>query len=694
MNNDRLISPRVACLLFAGAFGFYLLGMSPSVSVGDAGEFITAAGTMGVPHAPGYPTYVVTAHAFQRLIPWANPAYRVNLFSTFAAALSVAGIFLVARLAGLGTTAALSSALLFLFSRAPTLSGRGSEVFALHALFLVAVIAAAMERRLILMALIWGVGMGNHQTLLFVIPGLLMYCRASRQWPSMRQGLWMATAAAVGLGTYGFIYMRALRRPFLDVGNGSSLEKLWRIFTRADYGSLTLALGTAPERSVANSARHLARFTTGMAAQVTWVGLLAIAAGVWLWFRKDPARGRLLFVNFLCLGPFFFWLGNLPFDVQSTGLLDRFYIAPLVCAVLLAGMLVESVHQRWPIAAYILALSPLALAFRHAAASDLRHEFRAYAYGRNNLRSSPPHALFIMDGGDDTFYTLAYLTQVEGRRPDLELHDRGGVVFPHLYGGDFRALSHEEKEIRRQAIEKTVAESGRTIVYSTMNPDLLKGVRLEPDGLLYQAAGRGSAVAPGSGALDAKGWPFYDLRDVAPWESSSLREIGDYRMRALVPFYAYQSAIELFAAGEREEARKKLLSANAVGQDVLWLQPNSGYALTLWGYQNVIQGRYDEARRDYALLLHLHPNDSAAWINLGAVAEHENHLDEAIAHYQKAIALNPTSAQAHFNLAVCYWKQRQWTSVERELSTTLQLDPQYPGATNYLAHVRAKLGTP
>ena len=76
----------LVCVMYLTAFGLYLHGAYPSVSVGDSGEFIAASHTLGIPHAPGYPTYVLLAKCAQLAVPWANTAYRVNLLSAVCGA--------------------------------------------------------------------------------------------------------------------------------------------------------------------------------------------------------------------------------------------------------------------------------------------------------------------------------------------------------------------------------------------------------------------------------------------------------------------------------------------------------------------------------------------------------------------------------------------------------------------------------
>src|SRR3989344_6509472 len=74
-------------LAFLIPFIFYLLTLSPTVSFGDTGELITASATLGIPHPPGSPIWVLLSHLFT-YIPVGSIAYRVNLSSAFFVAAS------------------------------------------------------------------------------------------------------------------------------------------------------------------------------------------------------------------------------------------------------------------------------------------------------------------------------------------------------------------------------------------------------------------------------------------------------------------------------------------------------------------------------------------------------------------------------------------------------------------------------
>jgi hypothetical protein len=392
--------------LVLAAFGLYVHGAYPSVSVGDSGEFITAGATLGIPHAPGFPTYVLLAKCVQTVLPWANAAYRINLFSSICGALTVGLVFWIGLQLPLPVPMALLAALLFMVGQAQRVNAQASEVFALHALFSTAVLSSLIGHQWLLAAFLGGLGMGNHQTVLFLMPAVITVYWMSP--PESRTPLLPLSAAFLaGLSVYLILLVRAGQNPSLNGGNPETLERLWRVFTRADYGSLTLAIGETPARTPGFTWMNIERFSRGFVSQLTWAGVVGGGVGLfWAW-KKRLTPAIALAVAWLFIGPGFFLLGNLPFNAQSEGLLERFYIVPTLCWTLLfaTGISFLATRQRW---IGILAFAvPLLLILQPAKAFPLRSDFRAYAYGHNNLRTLPSQTMFIMDGGDDTFYTLA-----------------------------------------------------------------------------------------------------------------------------------------------------------------------------------------------------------------------------------------------------------------------------------------------
>jgi hypothetical protein len=72
------------------AFAVLLLTLSPGILAADAGELQVVAAKWGVAHPPGYPLYTIIAGTFSHTLPFQTPAWRVNLFSAFTGAATVA----------------------------------------------------------------------------------------------------------------------------------------------------------------------------------------------------------------------------------------------------------------------------------------------------------------------------------------------------------------------------------------------------------------------------------------------------------------------------------------------------------------------------------------------------------------------------------------------------------------------------
>src|SRR5881394_2843769 len=87
----------MAAGVFVGALILYILTLAPTTQFWDTSEYIAAAYTLGIPHPPGNPLFVLVAHVFGLLPFMAGYAARINLFAAVTSAVSAACWFLVAE---------------------------------------------------------------------------------------------------------------------------------------------------------------------------------------------------------------------------------------------------------------------------------------------------------------------------------------------------------------------------------------------------------------------------------------------------------------------------------------------------------------------------------------------------------------------------------------------------------------------
>jgi len=88
---DRLI----AWGLGLAALALYGMTAAPTVATvfDDSLEFQVVLPTLGIAHPTGYPLYTLLGWLITRLLPLGDAAYRANLFSALAAALTAALLY-------------------------------------------------------------------------------------------------------------------------------------------------------------------------------------------------------------------------------------------------------------------------------------------------------------------------------------------------------------------------------------------------------------------------------------------------------------------------------------------------------------------------------------------------------------------------------------------------------------------------
>jgi len=134
-------------------------------------------------------------------------------------------------------------------------------------------------------------------------------------------------------------------------------------------------------------------------------------------------------------------------------------------------------------------------------------------------------------------------------------------------------------------------------------------------------------------------------------------------------------------------------------QEALRLDPGQSEARqALEGYyvnQGVMLRRNNqlaESENMFQQAIRLNPSSANAHFELGQVLEQREQVNEAIAEYQETIKADPDKSAAHTRLAALYTKQGQNERAVQEYQEVLRLNPQDPAAYHGLGVAYSELG--
>ncbi|HEV8599332.1 MAG TPA: DUF2723 domain-containing protein, partial [Gemmatimonadales bacterium] len=263
-----------AGLLAALVLVVYLLTLAPTTAFWDTSEYIAAAKTLGIPHPPGNPLFVLLAHVFGLLPLAASYAVRINLFAAVTSALSAGLWFLVAerwlrnlvadrrlRL-GAAATGVLVGALSWTVWNQSTVN---EKVYTVSLFFMALVTWLAVhwgddepgphrDRWLILIAYLLALTSTNHMMGVLAAPAVIVYVlwtdwRVVTRWQVL---LGILVAVVIGMSpNYLFLPIRAAQHPAINEGepvcssivagiqsiwNPSKCQKLSDVLNRVQYG--------------------------------------------------------------------------------------------------------------------------------------------------------------------------------------------------------------------------------------------------------------------------------------------------------------------------------------------------------------------------------------------------------------------------------------------------------------------------
>jgi hypothetical protein len=271
----------------------------------DAGDFLSALLTGGIPHPTGYPTYMILGRLFQ-LLPFGSPVWKAGLFSALCMA---AASGLIAAWAGLfwdritAHPAALAAGGMsgLAFGTAPLVFSHAVivEVQGLQMLLLVCTLGwltlnlfptriAAPRWVAYLLASVVGVSFGNHITLVLLLPLFVpIIWRAFRDPVARKPILIQLGLIGSGLWVYLYLPLAARQFPAINWGNPQTIAGFWWMISGTPYQ------GFLANPSLALIGERMRSLITIAIEQFGWLGL---GMGIWGAVRFPSGERRMAWV--------------------------------------------------------------------------------------------------------------------------------------------------------------------------------------------------------------------------------------------------------------------------------------------------------------------------------------------------------------------------------------------------------------
>src|SRR5689334_10397524 len=280
---DYRPSYRAATIVSAFVFALYVVTLAPSTAMWDTSEYIAAAYTLGLPHPPGNPFFVLIGRVFSILPIAPNVAMRINVLAALSSAAAAGMWFLITervlvgwlperwqRITG-GAAATLIGATAFTVWSQSVVNEKVYTV-SLLGLALVSWLTVRWcddpnepkaDRLLVLIAYLSGLGYANDMAGFVALPAVAIAIVLRGRSVLLRWKLLLAIAGALLLGMTPFLTqpLRAARFPAINEGeptgcttriaasctfSKATVDRFMFNFNRGQYGKPALSQRQAP----------------------------------------------------------------------------------------------------------------------------------------------------------------------------------------------------------------------------------------------------------------------------------------------------------------------------------------------------------------------------------------------------------------------------------------------------------------
>jgi hypothetical protein len=335
--------------------------LAPGVLSWDTAEFQAVAPVLGTAHPTGYPAYVILGFIASHLLPFGDPAYRMNLLQAILAAGAVAGtVAIVQYLTGMRWVALATGLLLLImptwspvsvsfpngtsFTTSPVFwrlsTHADPHMFHLALVALIFLLLLVWERRrtdpdperrgrsdrwLVAAAFVYGVAVANHSLALLLPPAIVLFVLAVAPRILLQWRLIAKCAAVLGV-TVVVLFLELPIRAAMDAPLVYGHPDTWSgfqyvVLAEQFRGSLSDPLGDLG-----------IKYAAVMNLLSSWLGPLAYLAAVGLGTSLVRRPRYVLLSGLAAVATAGFSAGYANADIE------RYYLVPLFVAFTFVGL--------------------------------------------------------------------------------------------------------------------------------------------------------------------------------------------------------------------------------------------------------------------------------------------------------------------------------------------------------------------
>jgi tetratricopeptide (TPR) repeat protein len=272
---------------------------------------------LGISHPAGFPAYNLIAKAIT-FLPLGSIAFRVNLFSALLACMTLVVLYLssieIIKICFPESSVesrigpSLFPPALLAFSSPFWFNSLIAEVYTLHSFFTVLIIYLLLlwknsndSRALFFAALCFGLSAGNHGTVAFYLPAILVLFFAWEKKHRIKNLGITTLVFLIGFSVYLYLPIRSMAEPIIDWGNPETLQNFFDQVTDRRHSNLHFSKLQAPSESTlpVQSFGHqilstfeksgfvFSRLIDDLARQFTWIMVIGFLGGSVLCAKKN-----------------------------------------------------------------------------------------------------------------------------------------------------------------------------------------------------------------------------------------------------------------------------------------------------------------------------------------------------------------------------------------------------------------------